>query len=651
MRTLSQPKTSSKLILFAMLGVLLLAAYLRIHDLNKQGLWGDEGWTMWLARGDTIRDLTMTMVVDHHGPVYSILIRAWELLVGPSVVALRMSTVLFSLGSIALIYRLGRELWNPLAGVLVALAFTMMDKQIVLTQEVRDYPIIFFMMIGTAYFYVRWRHGKPGSAFGFVLFSVMGLYLQYYCYMVNLAILAHALCTLRGRPAWKHFIAINAAVALAFLPWTFIVLHQFINTPINEEVLTTTHGLPLNDSTVKYLASESFGIPIALYGLLFIAGIIGPALPHTPGPISSLQRNKRVSGMLLAALWFAIPLLITLALHNKYPLLTDRNISVIMPAIALLVGCGLATFERWGRLWLVGIIVIYGVFTWSAYFVKPPWKAMSADIARYMPPGEPVLVDVEGEHAALWYQLKLALPNTKDDFLNQLPGEAPDDPVVSLLYLRNEYGGNFVPRLQGILADTPGVWLAYWGDVAKKHDVFDVLDSSGFVRTATLNYQHHGFPIYAYRYDRREALANPIAQFGDLITLRKITSNGPAHPGDTAYALLWWSTDAPLTVDYTVSVFLLDANGNPLFAPGGGLLVQNDSFPQGGDFPSSGWTADATADANAFVFDAHPLHLPDTLPAGTYRIGVKLYTYWDGVVLPGSDGAAYQVVGSLAVEK
>jgi hypothetical protein len=166
------------------------------------------------------------------------------------------------------------------------------------------------------------------------------------------------------------------------------------------------------------------------------------------------------------------------------------------------------------------------------------------------------------------------------------------------------------------------------------------------VRTATLNYQHHGFPIYAYRYDRLEALANPIAQFGDSITLRKITSNGPAHPGDTAYALLWWSTDAPLTVDYTVSVFLLDANGNPLFAPGGGLLVQNDSFPQGGDSPSSGWTADASE----FVFDAHPLHLPDTLPAGTYPIGVKLYTYWDGVVLPGPDGAAYQVVGSLVVK-
>ena len=68
-----------------MVAVLLLAAYLRIHDLNAQGMWGDEGWSIWLARGDTIRDLTMTMVADHHGPVYSILLRAWELVVGETV--------------------------------------------------------------------------------------------------------------------------------------------------------------------------------------------------------------------------------------------------------------------------------------------------------------------------------------------------------------------------------------------------------------------------------------------------------------------------------------------------------------------------------------------------------------------------------------
>ena len=130
-----------------MLGVLLLAAYLRIHDLNAQGMWGDEGWSIWLARGDSLYDLTITMAYDHHGPVFSSLLRGWNLIVGDSVVALRYVTVLFSVSSIALIYALGRDMLSPAAGVGAALAFTLMDKHIVLTQEVRDYPMVFFMML------------------------------------------------------------------------------------------------------------------------------------------------------------------------------------------------------------------------------------------------------------------------------------------------------------------------------------------------------------------------------------------------------------------------------------------------------------------------------------------------------------------------
>ncbi|MBN1966881.1 MAG: glycosyltransferase family 39 protein, partial [Anaerolineae bacterium] len=380
----AHPRTSSHWTLAAMLAVLLLAAYTRIHDLNAQGLWGDEGWSIWLARGDSLRDLTMTMVADHHGPVYSALLRAWDAVAGHTVLALRMITVLFSVASIALIYRLGRELFSPAAGVGAALAFTMMDKHVVLTQEVRDYPMIFFVMIGIAYFYLRWRRRPTGgSAFGFVLFSIVGLYLQYYCYMVNLAILVHALVTLRGRDRWRHFAALNALIALAFLPWVPIVVHQFVNTPVNSETLNI-HGMPFNRHTIEYLATESFGKPVALYGLLMLVGWLGGLL-RTPGPMAGLPRSRRLDGALLGALWFGVPILITAALHTRYPLITDRNISVIMPGIALLVGFGLTAFERFGLAWVIALILVHGLFTTSAYYVKPPWRALAQDVAANYP--------------------------------------------------------------------------------------------------------------------------------------------------------------------------------------------------------------------------------------------------------------------------
>jgi len=619
-----------------MVAVLLLAAWLRIHGLNAQGLWGDEGWSIWLARGDSLRDLTLTMVGDHHGPVYSALLRGWALLGGESVLALRWITVLFSVASIALIYPLGRALFNSAAGVGAALAFALMDKHVVLTQEVRDYPMIFFTMIAIMLSYVYWQRGVRGAGFAFVLASVIGLYLQYYCYMANLAVGLHAVLTLRDRRAWRHFLALNGLILLAFAPWVPVVIYQFVNTPVDSEVLTI-HGMPLNRATLDYLATESLGRPIALYGLLLLAGALGPLLDRLPGSLARLSRPHRTSGALLGVLWLAVPLLITWAGHTRYPLLTDRNISVILPAIALLVGAGFIAFERTGALFLAALVLANGLLTTSAYYVKPPWRELAADVAPLTPAGEPVLLDVEGEHAALWYHLTLALGVDVPRVLNLLPAEAEGvDRAISLYDLRKRYRDQFVPRLQGLLARTDGVWLAYWGDEAKKHDVQDVLAAEGFVRTAALPYAHHGHPIYAYRYDRAAALTETRARFSDAITLRRAAYAASAAPGQDWPVLLWWRADALPSSDYTVSVFLLDAAGV--------LRAQHDSFPAEGRAPTSGWARGQA------VFDGHELALPRDLPPGAYTLGVKLYTWWDGAILPAEGGAEYVTLGTVRVQ-
>lgn len=638
---------------WALLLVLLLAAYLRIHDLNDQGMWGDEGWSIWLARGDSLQDLTDTMVVDHHGPVFSSLLRGWDYFAGQQVVALRYLTVLFSVASIALIARLGRELVNPAAGVGAALAFTLMDKHVVLTQEVRDYPMVFFMMLLVAYFYMRWwrtaRTGTsaPGAAFGFVAASVIGLYLHYYVYMTNIAILIHALITLRGesrgrtRALWRHFLAQNALIALAFAPWLPVVVHQFVWTPVDEIVLST-HGMPLNRHTIDYLARESLGTPIALYGLLMLVGAVAPFLrrAYLPGSLGDVAHGRRTSGALLAALWFLVPVTITLALHSRYPLLTDRNISVIMPGIALLVGIGFTAFERAGAAFLVTLVLVNGLLTTSSYFDKPPWREMATDIADYYPGDEPVLIDVEGAHAVAWYHLSLELPVEVAEVVDLLPAEADAqdaDLAISLYDLRKRYRGDFIPKLQAEIADAAGVWLAYWGDPAKKHDVFDVLDSAGFVRTATLPYEHHGNPIYAYRYDRAQTLESGLVTFEGGITLGKVALPESVRAGEDLNALLWWTAPQTPPVDYSVSVILI----------GGGRVLNHDSYPQNGARPTSTW------EPGAAVFDPHTLALPDDLPPGEYEVRVKLYTWWDGAILPLADGTVSDVgalVGTVRVE-
>jgi len=616
-----------------MLAVLLFAAALRIHNLNAQGMWGDEGWSIWLARGDSPRDVMAMVITDQHGPVFSFILRGWYEIAGPSVLGLRWITVLFSIASVALLYRLGARLFMPLAGAGAALAFALMDKHVVLTQEVRGYPILFFTIMAIALFYARWREGRRGAAFGFVATSVIGLHLHYYAGTIVLACVLHALVTLRGRDRWRHFLALNGLIALAFVPWLFVAAHQFLHTPVDDAVLTI-RGMPFNRATLEYLATESLGSPIALYGLLALAGWLLP-LARAPGPMRHVPREKRLSGTLLVALWFGTPILFTIALHTRYPLLTDRNLSVILPAIALLVGFGLTAFERFGRGFLVALIVVNGLLVTSSYYLKPPWRQMADDIAFQRPAGEPVLLDVEGAHAALWYHLGLALPDADvKRAVRQLPGEPTDEPAISLFDYRSRYGTLFLPHLKAVIDATDGLWYAYWGDEAKKHDALDLLAQEGFVRTAALEYAHQGSPIYAYRYDRA-ASGEPVARYGEAIALRRVDIPPEAAPGATIPVLLWWQADAPLPVDYSVSVFLLDASGT--------LRTQHDSFPAQGRAPTSAWAPGEP------VFDAHPLALPADLPPGAYTVGVKLYTYWDQAILPASDGADYALIGTLTV--
>ncbi|MBN1967391.1 MAG: hypothetical protein JW910_22245, partial [Anaerolineae bacterium] len=238
-------------------------------------------------------------------------------------------------------------------------------------------------------------------------------------------------------------------------------------------------------------------------------------------------------------------------------------------------------------------------------------------------------------HAALWYHLELALPGSDlDRVLSDLPGES-DDRVISLYHYRKRYDVYFLPRLKAVLDGTDGLWLAYWGDEAKKYDVFDLLAGEGFVRTGTLPYAHLDNPIYAYRYDRASALQDVITRFGDSITLRRIDFPAEAAPGDDLPVLLWWDADAPIPEDYTVSAFLLDSSGV--------LRAQDDAFPANGDAPTSAWTP------GAFVFDGHTLALPDDLPPGAYTVGVKLYTWWDQAILPAAGGHDYWTAGTVTV--
>ena len=84
---------------------------------------------------------------------------------------------------------------------------------------------------------------------------------------------------------------------------------------------------------------------------------------------------------------------------------------------------------------------------------------------------------------------------------------------------------------------------------------------------------------------------------------------------------LHWQALAPIDVDYTVFVHVMNADGS--------AAAQNDSMPQAGAYPTRLWVA------GEYVADAHALQLP----SGRYRAAVGLYAAETGTRLQLADGS------------
>jgi len=136
-------------------------------------------------------------------------------------------------------------------------------------------------------------------------------------------------------------------------------------------------------------------------------------------------------------------------------------------------------------------------------------------------------------------------------------------------------------------------------------------------------------------------IANPLSmQFEDvaqLVGFELLTqSANPSQPFDIT--LHWRALTTGSTINYTVFVHLLDANGN--------VIAQHDAQPVNGQRPTGGWIADE------YVIDPHQLSFSTTNYVGNAQLAVGLYNAENGERLntPSGDDLVYLPVTIRVVE-
>jgi 4-amino-4-deoxy-L-arabinose transferase-like glycosyltransferase len=205
--------------------LLMLGAALRIYRIDGHALSGDEAYSVviWVQYSAEYLLRTIALATtEPHPPLALLALHGWALLVGDSVLALRMQSVLASVITLAAAYRIGRALGGERAA-LIGLALCALNPfQIWYAQFARNYSLWMAGSALTALFMLRaWE--KPRRARRWVVYALSAVLTAYVFYLEALALIAHNLYALtrlrRQRGSLRAWVATQAAIVGALAPW------------------------------------------------------------------------------------------------------------------------------------------------------------------------------------------------------------------------------------------------------------------------------------------------------------------------------------------------------------------------------------------------------------------------------------------------
>lgn len=590
--------------------LLLLAAFLvSTFHLTRESLWYDEGWTAWAVHDDRSNPASVGETLQHirdsltgalsrvrddvHPPLYFLLLDVWTLLIGESVLALRLFSVLCGLLALSATYAVGRRLFDRITGFMAVLVLGSASFFVYYTREARMYVLLLALAAFAAWLYLRWRDrlsGRRTLAYGLAL--ALLLYTHYAGALIIAVHGIHLFLTARLHLRPRHGAPFLLA-ALLFAPWVPALLRQ----------IDVNNGRPLADA----LPSD-WGALAALW-LIMTSGSWGQyALPFLFWrPVPGLR--ERWSDLLLLALWLLLTPAALLALNAwMTPVFQIRYNIAILPAGALIMAWALRHVRLPGRLCgpalsrpLTVLLLLWLVYTQLAMYTefwpdKPRWNEAAAQLAASRQPLEPALFDLNPSSVAAYYarQWDLRRGITVDVAWRD---HTPEEMRVIVDNLEN----------------APAVWAVMRTDVPSTWDaVSSIIDTHG------VGYRDSVMNVIFYRFDA--ASREPLRlRFGDALRYEGGIGHQLYTRAGERFCLpvaLAFRALKPLGSEYTLEVYLT----------------------RGYNTLRAYWTAplDSFASNEAFILEGREtapcLDIPAGEPAGPHHLRMSLRH--NGALLP-----------------
>jgi hypothetical protein len=544
------------------LGILLLSAALRLHQLDDVALRGDEAFTVihWAQTPFTENWFDLVQREPHPFPIF-LTYWAWTELVGSSELAVRLLPVFSSLagtaGMMALTrLMLGRWWVALLAGVL----WTLNPFLLYHAQDARNFSSAALFAVLAVYWFLRaLRHPAVEQSLRpwipYIIVQVLGVYVYFFELFTVAVVGMFWLGTLRTRPGllgvggrvWSAIAVLLMPIALQF--YAVIFVSDYEGTAVTTEIMLLFE---------QFIPTLWFGFNTtnAVWGLVFLMAVM----------VGGMVLHREMTTLI--ALWVALPLLALTGVSYFSAVFRPRYIIHVVPAFILallMLTFMLPRRFEWQRMaQMLPVLAVLMLSTVSYgeirdYFLTDPpkapdWRGLT-DYLEARTTEHDVIITAEADPAIEYYF---------DGNIYYLPTD-DDNPTTDFAQLLENYDAVYV--LSGARTGPAGQYFQQNAQLIPGDTYLGV------------------FQVRRWEVAAREIAVPLNVQFGDVARLHGYTVLQGARDG--AILLLYWEPLRQTATEYSILTHVVAAGGDPFAQP---VLAALDHGIAGSTISTTSWT-------------------------------------------------------------
>ncbi len=355
--------------------IILLSLGLRLVGIN-QSMWLDESISANIAKLPIEKIIPQFSVGDFHPPLFYLVLDLWVKLVGSGVIQMRILSVIFSLITIGVIYKIGILLKDKKTGLWAAALAGANPLLIYYSQELRMYSMMTMFLVGAVYFWIKIVKNKETKKSWWIGFNLM-IFLSFLTFYGSVFLSAALILYLIWQRKLKGFfgsvwglllaIGVISPLLLTQLKMSGQMLNQVTNWSLvlGQVNLKNLILIPLKFSIgrVSWYPKNWYYLVGGVWSLI----VFGLA-------VKQMIKDKKLLWLLIS------PIVLGILFSFKSPLMQYFRFIYLVPILAL----ALAEIKnKWIKLGLLlGFLGFSGFYLLNSNMYREDWKSVAASLGN-----------------------------------------------------------------------------------------------------------------------------------------------------------------------------------------------------------------------------------------------------------------------------